>query len=93
MRRKSNKLPRKISVNTKKASKGTKDIKKKKRKKKKKETFARYILEVLRQVHLDLGISSKAMTIMDNFVYDVMDRIAKEAARLVSKTNRKTQFL
>ena len=39
----------------------------KKRKKKRKETYSSYIYKVLKQVHPDTGVSSKAMSIMNSF--------------------------
>ncbi len=60
----------------------------KKRKKKRKETYGIYIYNVLKQVHPDVGISAKAMSIMNSFVNDVFERIANEAQRL-AQYNRK----
>ena len=40
----------------------------KKRKAKRKESYAIYIYKVLKQVHPDTGVSSKAMSIMKSFV-------------------------
>ncbi|KFD51384.1 core histone H2A/H2B/H3/H4 [Trichuris suis] len=62
----------------------------KKRRKSRKESFATYIYKVLKQVHPDTGISSKAMSIMNSFVNDVFDRIAAEASRLAHYNNRHT---
>ncbi|KFD44915.1 hypothetical protein M513_14208, partial [Trichuris suis] len=62
----------------------------KRRRKSRKESFATYIYKVLKQVHPDTGISSKAMSIMNSFVNDVFDRIAEEASRLAQYTNRDT---
>ena len=42
------------------------------------------------QVHPDLGISSKAMSIMNSFVNDVFERLAGEAARLAQYSGRTT---
>ena len=39
-----------------------------KRKKKRKETFALYIYKVLKQVHPEIGISRRAMNIMNSFM-------------------------
>ena len=39
--------------------------------KKRKESYAIYIYNVLKQVHPDTGISSKAMNIMNSFVNDI----------------------
>lgn len=61
----------------------------KKRKRKRKESYAIYIYKVLRQVHPDTGISSKAMSIMNSFVNDIFERIANEASRL-SHYNKKS---
>ena len=62
---------------------------KKKRRKKRKESYAIYVYKVLRQVHPDTGISSKAMSIMNSFVNDIFERIAAEASRL-SHYNKKS---
>ena len=48
---------------------------KKQRRKRRKETYAIYIYKVLKQVHPDTGISSKAMSIMNSFVNDILERI------------------
>uniref|UniRef100_A0A5S6QFI0 Histone H2B n=1 Tax=Trichuris muris TaxID=70415 RepID=A0A5S6QFI0_TRIMR len=61
-----------------------------KRKRSRKESFASYIYKVLKQVHPDTGISSKAMSIMNSFVNDVFDRIAAEASHLAQYNNRHT---
>lgn len=61
----------------------------KKRKRKRKESYGIYVYNVLKQVHPDVGISSKAMSIMNSFVNDIFERIAGEASRL-SKQNKKS---
>eukprot|EP01025_Chloroclados_australasicus_P030009 TRINITY_DN3001_c0_g1_i10.p3 TRINITY_DN3001_c0_g1~~TRINITY_DN3001_c0_g1_i10.p3 ORF type:complete len:124 (+),score=17.90 TRINITY_DN3001_c0_g1_i10:121-492(+) len=61
---------------------------KKIRKKSRDETFKMYIYKVLKQVHPDTGISSKAMSIMNSFINDIFDRMAGEASRL-SRYNKK----
>ena len=58
----------------------------KKRKKKRRESYAIYIYNVLKQVHPDVGVSSKAMSIMNSFVNDIFERIASEASRLALQT-------
>ena len=60
-----------------------------KTKKKPKESFSMYIYKVLKQVHPDTGVSSKAMSIMNSFVNDLFERIAAEASRL-AKYNKKS---
>ncbi|XP_060712977.1 histone H2B type 1-O-like [Hemiscyllium ocellatum] len=53
-----------------------------KRKRTRKESYSIYIYKVMKQVHPDTGISSKAMSIMNSFVNDIFERIAGEASRL-----------
>lgn len=77
----------------KKAGKAQKNISKddkKKRRHKRKESYAIYIFKVLKQVHPDTGISSKAMSIMNSFVNDIFERIASEASRLAHYNKRST---
>jgi histone H2B len=62
----------------------------KKRRKKRKESYAIYIYKVLRQVHPDTGISSKAMSIMNSFVNDIFERIANESSRLAHYNKKQT---
>ncbi|XP_044572135.1 uncharacterized protein LOC116656007 [Drosophila ananassae] len=52
--------------------------------------LAIYIYKVLKQVHPDTGISSKAMSIMNSFVNDIFERIAAEASRLAHYNKRST---
>ncbi|GAB1603035.1 hypothetical protein Ahia01_000584600 [Argonauta hians] len=80
------------------ASKGSKKASKaksrppgdKKRKKKRKESYSIYIYKVMKQVHPDTGISSKAMSIMNSFVNDLFERIASESSRLAHYNKRST---
>ena len=61
-----------------------------KRRRRRKETYSVYIYKVLKQVHPDTGISSKAMSIMNSFVNDIFERIASEASRLANHNGRST---
>ncbi|XP_055855693.1 late histone H2B.L4-like [Episyrphus balteatus] len=61
-----------------------------KRKRKRRETYGVYIYKVLKQVHGDTGISSKAMLIMNNFVIDIFERLAGEASRLAQYNKKPT---
>lgn len=87
-------MPGKVSVKKgeKKASmkkaKVDKDGKRKKRTRR--ESYSIYIYKVLKQVHPDTGISSKAMSIMNSFVQDIFERIATEAARLTHYNKKQT---
>ena len=76
----------------KKAGIGKKGVKTgdKKRTKKRKESYSIYIYKVLKQVHPDTGISSKAMSIMNSFVNDIFERIAQEASKLAQYNKKAT---
>ncbi|XP_064408681.1 histone H2B [Latimeria chalumnae] len=63
---------------------------KKRRRKTRKESYSIYVYKVLKQVHPDTGISSKAMSIMNSFVNDIFERIAGEASRLAHYNKRST---
>ncbi|PON35458.1 Histone H2B [Parasponia andersonii] len=72
------------------------DISKKKKKKKKKakksmETYKIYIFKVLKQVHPDIGISSKAMGgNMNSFINDIFEKLGQEASRLARYNKKPT---
>jgi histone H2B len=72
------------------SSQKTEGVKKKIRQKKRSETFSSYIFKVLKQVHSDIGISKKAMDIMNSFVADIFARIAREGGTLVSMNQKDT---
>nr|Q00715.2 RecName: Full=Histone H2B type 1 [Rattus norvegicus]CAA42585.1 H2B histone [Rattus norvegicus] len=61
----------------------------KERKRSRKESYSVYVYKVLKQVHPDTGISSKAMGIMNSFVNDIFERIAGER-RLAHYNKRST---
>ena len=56
--------------------------------KKGKETFNIYIYKVLKQVYPEMGMSKKAMSIMNSFVHDTFERLATEEGKLC-KMNKK----
>merc|ERR1711953_194693 len=66
------------------------DKKKRKYKKRKPESYGFFIYKVLKQVHPDTGVSSKAMSIMNSFVNDLCERIAGEASKLAHYNKRST---
>ena len=72
------------------AKASSKKADKPKRRKKRVETFSSYIYKVLKQVHPDTGISSKAMSIMNSFINDAFERIAGEAGKLVRYNKKGT---
>ena len=49
-----------------------------------------YVYRVLKQVHPELGISRRAMEVMNSFINDIFERIASEAGKLVRYNNRAT---
>ncbi|KAL2933358.1 Histone H2B [Bienertia sinuspersici] len=69
------------------ATAGDKSMKKK-RSKKSVETYKIYLFKVLKQVHPDIGISSKAMSIMNSFTNDLFEKLAQESSRL-ARINKK----
>uniref|UniRef100_A0A7N0TL71 Core Histone H2A/H2B/H3 domain-containing protein n=1 Tax=Kalanchoe fedtschenkoi TaxID=63787 RepID=A0A7N0TL71_KALFE len=52
--------------------------------------YKRYMFRVLKQVHPGVGISGKAMTVLNGFMNDMFERLAGEAARLTDYTARRT---
>jgi len=59
-----------------------------KRRHKRRETYSSYIYKVLKQVHPDTGVSTKAMSIMNSFINDIFERLASEASR-IARYNKK----
>ncbi|XP_035540958.1 histone H2B.2-like isoform X2 [Juglans regia] len=54
------------------------------------EEYRRYVYRVLKQVHPELRVSSKAMTVLNNMMKDMFERLTEEAAVLSKYTSRKT---
>jgi len=83
-------MPAKVASKV--AKKGSKNTNsdKKKRSRRRKESYSLYIYKVMKQVHPDTGISSKAMGIMNSFVNDIFERIAGEASRLAHYNKKST---
>ena len=81
------KAPKEPKVKAPKAEGGA-EKKKGKKKASKSETYKVYIYKVLKQVHPDTGVSSKAMSIVNSMMNDMFDKIASEASRL-ARINKK----
>ena len=62
----------------------------KRKRRHRRESYSIYIYKVLKQVHPDTGISSKAMSIMNSFVQDIFERVATEASRLTHYNKKQT---
>ncbi|GAB4833553.1 Histone H2B.3 [Ancistrocladus abbreviatus] len=74
------KLPKDASSTDKKRKKARKSV----------ETYKIYLFKVLKQVHPDIGISSKAMGIMNSFINDIFEKLAQEASRLARYNKKPT---
>jgi len=61
-----------------------------KRSKKKKPSYQSYTYKVLKQVHKDLGMSKKSMQIFDNFIADILERMAMESSKLAKRQKKTT---
>ena len=55
-----------------------------------KETLGIYIYKTLKQVHNDIGISKKSMTIMNSFINDIYEKIAMGASNLIRYNKKHT---
>ena len=58
--------------------------------KRRQETYSVYIYRVLKQVHPEIGISKRSMSIMNSFINDIFEKIALEAAKLVRYNRKQT---
>ncbi|CAL9235894.1 unnamed protein product [Arabidopsis halleri] len=84
-------LAEKLPKAEKKISKDAGGIEKKKKKSKKSvETYKIYIFKVLKQVHPDVGISGKAMGIMNSFINDIFEKLAQESSKLARYNKKPT---
>ena len=79
-----------VKVEKKISKEGGSDLKKKKKVKKSIETYKIYLFKVLKQVHPDIGISSKAMGIMNSFINDIFEKLAQESSRLARYNKKPT---
>ena len=61
-----------------------------KKAKKPTESYKIYIYKVLKQVHPDTGISSKAVSIVNSFINDIFEKIATEASKLAVYNKKPT---
>ena len=62
----------------------------KKKAEKRSETFSLYIYRVLKQVHPDIGISKRSMSIMNSFINDIFERVCLESSKLVRYGKKRT---
>lgn len=52
------------------------------------EVFSLYLYRVLKSMHPNLGMSKKAMSVMNSFIHDFFGRIVSEASKV--NTNEAT---
>ena len=67
-----------------------KNVAKRSYNKSRKDNFSIYIYKVLKEVHPELGISRKAMAIMNSFMLDSFDQICLEGSKLARYSKKKT---
>jgi histone H2B len=63
---------------------------KKKRRVRRSTSYSSYIVKLLKQIHPKMGISKRAMSILDSLVQDTFERIAEDAGRLVRYSKKGT---
>ncbi|XP_049401311.1 histone H2B.3-like [Solanum stenotomum] len=54
------------------------------------DTYKIYIFKVLKQVHPNIQIASKAMGIMNNFINDIFERLVEEFSRFARYNKKPT---
>jgi len=54
------------------------------------ESYSSYIYKVLKQVHPQVGISKRGMSILNSFINDIFERLALEASRLARYNKKAT---
>ena len=60
------------------------------RRRRRRETYNIYVYKVLKQVHPEIGVSKKAMAILNSFVNDTFEKIATEAGKLCKYGSKQT---
>jgi len=54
------------------------------------ENYSVYIYRVLKQVHPEIGISKRSMSIMNSFIADVFEKISTESSKLTRYNHKHT---
>lgn len=54
------------------------------------ENYSVYIYRVLKQVHPEIGISKRSMSIMNSFITDVFEKISFESSKLTRYNKKHT---
>ena len=74
----------------KKAAKTPKKVSTGKKNAKRIESYSSYIYKVLKQVHPNIGISKRGISILNSFVNDIFERIALESSKLARYNKKAT---
>ena len=61
-----------------------------KRRRSRTESYGIYIYKVLKQVHPEIGISKKGMSVMNSFINDIEGKISEEGGKLARYNKSKT---
>merc|ERR1711982_308907 len=62
----------------------------KRHRKKKFESYSIYVYKVLKNIHPEIGISKKAMSVMNSLFSDLFERLALEASKLARYHGKQT---
>lgn len=68
----------------------SKPILNKRKKKRNFQSFSIYVYKVLRSIATDVGISKKAMNVINSLITDFFEQVAIESSKLVRYTKKKT---
>jgi len=80
----------KMAMGGKLSAAGKKSVGVRKKNKSKRPQYHTYTYKVLKQVHKDLGMSKKSMIIFDNFISDILERLAGESSKLAKRQKKTT---
>merc|ERR1712066_666480 len=61
-----------------------------KRRRRRVESWSIYIYKVLKNIHPEVGVSKKAMNVLNSFVGDLFERVALEASKLCRYHGKQT---
>ena len=61
-----------------------------KRRRRRVESWSIYIYKVLKNIHPEIGVSKKAMNVLNSFVGDLFERVALEASKLARYHGKQT---
>lgn len=84
-------LPKSTKKRGRPAKKHGKEKKKgKKIKREEDRRYHRYIFKVFKTIHADMQIHPDTVDIVNTMIYDIMEKLCNDSAKLISRTNKKT---